>query len=79
MDTAFYPSQQFSQQPAMTVINTAFHPPQQFSQQPALAAMNTASQSSPKVWLMESGAINHMIVDLSNLQLITTYPTTNMV
>ena len=63
----------------MIVMNTAIHPPQQFSQQPVLSSMNIASQSSPQVWFMESGSIYHMIADLSNLQLITPYPTNNTI
>ena len=60
-------------------MNTIVHAPKQFSQQLALSAMNIASQSSPQVWLTESGTTNHMIADLSNLQLITSYPTTDTV
>ncbi|TQE03277.1 hypothetical protein C1H46_011089 [Malus baccata] len=75
------------QQPSMAPYSYAHSAPQ-FPSQPAMQAMHTmvpsssqasSSQSSPQLWLADSGATNHMTTDLSNLSLASPYPTNETV
>ncbi|KAM1697881.1 hypothetical protein ACFX2K_029411 [Malus domestica] len=75
------------QHPSMAPYSYAPSAPQ-FPSQPVMQAMHTvvpsssqasSSQSSPQLWLADSGATNHMTIDLSNLSLASPYPTNETV
>ncbi|KAM1278507.1 hypothetical protein TB2_030316 [Malus domestica] len=74
--TCFFRNKSSNQVPHMAAMNTTHMLSSQMSNFVPLA---TTTQYSPEVWLTDSGATNHMTIDMRNLSLASPYPVTETV
>ncbi|KAM1603963.1 hypothetical protein ACFX1Z_030502 [Malus domestica] len=74
--TCFFRNKSSNQVPHMAAMNTTHMLSSQMSNFVPLA---TTTQYSLEVWLTDSGATNHMTIDMRNLSLASPYPVTETV